>query len=48
MRYFVSIVRDVFQKGTPLYELWRDLAPMAVFGAVIFTLGTLSFRKRVG
>ncbi|MBN1885048.1 MAG: ABC transporter permease [Candidatus Krumholzibacteriota bacterium] len=48
MRYFVSIVRDVFQKGTPLCELWRDLAPMAVFGAGIFTLGTFSFRKRVG
>lgn len=48
MRYFVSIVRDIFQKGTPLFALWRDLVPMTVFGIVIFSLGSVAFRKRVG
>ena len=48
MRYFVSIVRDIFQKGTPLFALWRDLVPMTVFGIGIFSLGSVAFRKRVG
>ncbi len=47
MRYFVAVVRDLFQKGTPLSMLWKDLLPMTLFGVAIFSFGVLKFRKRL-
>jgi ABC-2 type transport system permease protein len=48
MRYFVSIVRDIFQKGSSLRFLLRDVIPMAAFGLIIFSASVARFRKRVG
>ncbi len=48
MRYFVSITRDIFQKGSSLKFLLRDLIPMAVFGLAIFSASVARFQKRVG
>lgn len=47
MRYFISIVRDIFQKGATWRHLWIDIIPMTVFGISIFTLGIVKFHKRV-
>jgi ABC-2 type transport system permease protein len=47
MRYFMSIVRDIFQKGSTLRHLWVDILPMTAFGLTIFTFGILKFRKRI-
>jgi ABC-2 type transport system permease protein len=48
MRYFMAIVRDLFQKGSALPDLWPDVLPMAAFGLGIFSFGVAAFRKRVG
>jgi ABC-2 type transport system permease protein len=48
MRYFVSIVRDIFQKGSSLGFLLRDVIPMAAFGLLIFSASVARFQKRVG
>ncbi|MFH1943280.1 MAG: ABC transporter permease [bacterium] len=47
MRYFVAIVRDIFQKGSSLKFLLKDAIPMMLFGLVIFPFGVMKFRKRV-
>jgi ABC-2 type transport system permease protein len=43
--YFLRVIRGVVLKGTGLPELWPDIWPLGVFGAVIFTLAVLRFRK---
>ena len=48
MRYFVSIVRDIFQKGSSLRFLLKDVIPMAAFGLLIFSASVARFQKRVG
>jgi len=48
MRYFVSIVRDIFQKGSSLRFLLKDVLPMAAFGLLIFSASVARFQKRVG
>jgi ABC-2 type transport system permease protein len=48
MRYFLYIIRDIFQKGAALRYLLIDAVPMAIFGLLIFTFSVLKFQKRVG
>ncbi|MEJ2634197.1 MAG: ABC transporter permease [Calditrichia bacterium] len=48
MRYFMYIIRDIFEKGAGLHYLWKDAVPMTVFGLLIITMGVLKFRKRIG
>ena len=48
MRYFMAITRDLFQKGSSLELLLGEAAPMALFGALIFSFSVLRFRKNVG
>ncbi len=48
MRYFLAVVRDLFQKGTPLSSLWKDMLPMGLYGLAIFASGVMKFRKRLG
>jgi ABC-2 type transport system permease protein len=43
--YFLRIVRGIVLKGIGVRELWPDMWPLVVFGAVIFTLSVLRFRK---
>ncbi|TFG99722.1 MAG: ABC transporter permease [Calditrichales bacterium] len=47
MRYFLYIVRDIFQKDASLLYLLKDVIPLAIFGLLIFTAGTLKFNKRI-
>jgi len=47
MRYFLSIVRDIFQKGSSLPYLLSDVIPMLFYGVVIFILSVLNFHKRL-
>ncbi len=48
MRYFMYIIRDIFQKGSTLSHLMIDVVPMTVFGLIIFTFSVMNFQKRVG
>lgn len=47
MRYFMSIIRDIFQKGSDIHYLWQDSTIMSIFGLIIFTFSVLKFQKRV-
>ena len=46
-RYYVSIVRNVFLKGTPIALLAGDLTSLAIIAAVLIVLATRSFHKRL-
>lgn len=47
MRYFMYMMRDIFQKGSGLQDLLVDAVPMTVYGLLIFTASVLKFQKRV-
>ncbi len=47
LRYFMQIVRNLFLKGVGVESLWPQIAAMAVFGAVIFSLSALRFHKKL-
>jgi ABC-2 type transport system permease protein len=46
-RYFMSIIRSVFLKGTPLALLWEDMMALAIFATVLVVVATRSFHKRL-
>jgi ABC-2 type transport system permease protein len=47
-RYFMSIIRSVFLKGTPIALLWSDLLALMVFATVLVFIATRAFRKQLG
>jgi ABC-2 type transport system permease protein len=47
LTYYLRIVRGIVLKGIGLAYLWDDLLALAAFGAVIFTLSILRFRKQL-
>ena len=47
MRYFMTIVREIFLKGSPPRFLLGEIAILAGIGACILFLSSLRFRKRV-
>ncbi len=46
-RYYVSVLKKIFLKGTPIALLYADLVPLAVFTLVLALLATRSFHKRL-
>ena len=44
-RYYVSILKKIFLKGTPTTMLYGDLIPLGVFALVLGILATRSFHK---
>jgi ABC-2 type transport system permease protein len=46
-RYYVSVLKKIFLKGTPAQLLYADLIPLAVFTVVLALLATRSFHKRL-
>jgi ABC-2 type transport system permease protein len=46
-RYFMSIIRAVFLKGTPLVLLWTDLLALLVFATILVLVATRAFRKQL-
>jgi len=46
-RYYVSVLKKIFLKGTPTALLYTDLVPLAVFTVVLALLATRSFHKRL-
>jgi ABC-2 type transport system permease protein len=47
LTYYLRIVRGIVLKGIGLDYLWPQLWPLVAFGAVIFTLSILKFRKQL-
>jgi drug efflux transport system permease protein len=46
-RYFMTITRDVFLKGTPIPLLLDDLVALAVFALLLTVLATRAFQKKL-
>jgi len=46
-RYFMTIIRDVFLKGTPLPLILDDLMALAVFALLLTILATRAFHKKL-
>ncbi len=46
-RYFVSLVKGIYQRGVGLAVLWPDAIFLAVFAAVVLALAVRLFRKRL-
>jgi len=46
-RYYVSVLKKIFLKGSPAALLYADLVPLAIFAFVLALLATHSFHKRL-
>ena len=46
-RYYVSALKNIFLKGTPVEMLYADLLPLAVFALVLALLATRAFKKKL-
>jgi drug efflux transport system permease protein len=46
-RYYVSVLKKIFLKGTPAAMLSADLIPLGVFALVLALLATRAFHKRL-
>ena len=46
-RYYVSVLKQIFLKGTPTAMLYADLIPLGIFAVVLALLATGSFHKRL-
>jgi ABC-2 type transport system permease protein len=46
-RYYVSVLKKIFLKGSPAPLLYVDLIPLAVFTILLTVLATHSFQKRL-
>lgn len=46
-RYYVSLLKEIFLKGTPVTLLYADLVPLAAFTLLLAFLATKSFHKRL-
>ena len=46
-RYYVSVLKKIFLKGTPTALLYADLVPLTVFTMVLTLLATRAFHKRL-
>lgn len=45
LRYFMTLVRGLFLKGTGLAELWPQAAALAAYGVAILSFSALRFHK---
>jgi len=46
-RYYVSLLKKIFLKGTPTALLYADLVPLALFTFVLGLMATRAFHKRL-
>ncbi len=46
MRYILSIIRDIVQKGAQFKFLLTDVIPMTIYGIIVFFLAVINFHKR--
>jgi ABC-2 type transport system permease protein len=47
LKYYLTIVRGLFLKGTGWHELWPDALALLAWGVAILSLAVLKFQKRL-
>jgi ABC-2 type transport system permease protein len=45
LTYYLKILRGIMLKGVGAEYLWSEIAPLAIFGAVVFVVSAFSFRS---
>jgi ABC-2 type transport system permease protein len=45
MRYFMTLIREIFLKGTGITALWDQMLPLAVLGTVFISLSVRRFKR---
>jgi len=46
-RYYVTILRNVFLKGTPVSLFASQLLALGIYALILVTMATRSFQKRL-
>lgn len=46
-RYFMSILRNVFLKGTSIMSMWQDFLGLGLFALILAFVATQAFKKRL-
>lgn len=47
LTHFLRLIRGIMLRGAGIAELWRDVAALVAFTAVMMTLAISRFRKRL-
>jgi ABC-2 type transport system permease protein len=47
VRYFVTILKGIFMKGSGFDLLWRETLLLAVYGTIVFIIANRRFQKRI-
>ncbi|MEW6457372.1 MAG: ABC transporter permease [Acidobacteriota bacterium] len=47
LRYFLTIIRNIFLKGTGIEFLWDETLALFLLGVIIMTLSVIRFRKKL-
>ncbi len=45
LTYYLKILRGIMLKGVGVEYLWPEIAPLAIFGAMVFVVSAFSFRS---
>ncbi|MEW6067124.1 MAG: ABC transporter permease [Nitrospirota bacterium] len=48
LRYFLIIIRGIFLKGNGIDILWPQILALLLLGAVVITISSIRFKKRLG
>lgn len=48
MRYYLTVIRGLYLKGTGIAILWPELLALTLLGTAVLTVAVLRFRKTVG
>jgi ABC-2 type transport system permease protein len=47
LRYFITVVREIYLKGTEFRFLWKEASAMALIGVFTIVSAAIRFHKRV-
>lgn len=47
LSYFITVIREIYLKATPLRYLWKEAASMAGIGVFLIVFSSLRFHKRL-
>jgi len=48
LRYYMTIVRELFLKGSGFAELWNNLLALGIFAVIVLTASVARFHKKMG
>lgn len=46
-RYFISLLKGIFEKGVSVWDLWPNIAFLAIYAAVVFVVSTRQLNRKL-